>query len=259
MREPQVDAYLMCQDDVLFSEGLRNYLDESPWPTPDAGVISVYCPSHYATDQNPGFHVENRGWQSWGALAYILPAASARALLCDLRVVEHRLQGPADGLRNIDSVVGRWCKNSRRTYVVHVPSLAQHIGETSTIWNGVRNSNRRRADRFAERVDPLTIASALTSSDTNQATASQPNNDQRTDASRFPEQAWRFIAALTRHAADGLRKCSQEQVNERLAICQACPAFAGDRCQECTCRCNERRVFLNKLAWRSEVCPLGKW
>lgn len=143
MREPQADAYLLCQDDVLFSEGLRDYLEESLQPNRDAGVISVYCPSHYATGREPGFHIENRGWHSWGALAYILPAASARALLCDSKVLEHRLNGPADGLRNIDSVVGRWCRQTGKTYVVHVPSLAQHIGDTSTIWNGARNSHRR--------------------------------------------------------------------------------------------------------------------
>ncbi|WP_437194472.1 hypothetical protein [Planctomicrobium sp. SH527] len=139
LREPRADAYLMCQDDVLFSEGLRGYLEESLWPSPEAGVISVYCPNHYATNRNVGFHVENRGWQSCGALAYILPAASARALLCDLKVQEHRLNGPAEGLRNIDSVIGRWCLETGRTYLVHTPSLAQHIGEISTIWTGARN------------------------------------------------------------------------------------------------------------------------
>ncbi|MES2789511.1 MAG: hypothetical protein V4719_07810 [Planctomycetota bacterium] len=254
MREPQADAYLMCQDDVLFAAGLRKYLDESLWLNPQAGVISVYCPSHYATDRDPGFHAENRGWQSWGALAYVLPAASARALLGDGKVLEHRLNGPADGLRNIDSVVGRWCLDTGRTYLVHVPSLAQHIGDTSTIWTGARNAQRRHADRFLERVDPAALAAATASND-----IGDPQSSDQDDPSRFSGQAWRFIAALTRHAADGLRKCSQEQVNERLAICQNCPEFAGDRCGECGCHCNERRVFLNKLAWHSEVCPLGKW
>lgn len=255
LREPRVDAYLMCQDDVLFSEGLRTYLEESLWPSLEAGVISVYCPSHYARDRHPGFHIENRGWQSWGALAYVLPADSARALLGDMRVLEHRLNGPADGLRNIDSVVGRWCLETGRTYLVHTPSLAQHIGDTSTIWTGARNGKRRHADRFLERIEPQRLM----------ATASVPIEstehpaDALHDTSRFSEQAWRFIRALTRHAADGLRKCSQEQVNERLAICRGCPEFVGDRCQECGCHCNERRIFLNKLAWRSESCPLGKW
>lgn len=254
MREPQADAYLMCQDDVLFSEGLRGYLEESPWPSPDAGVISVYCPSHYAADQSPGFHVENRGWQSWGALAYALPAPSARAIVSDLRVLEHRLKGPADGMRNIDSVVGRWCRESGRSYVVHVPSLAQHIGDTSTIWNGARNSNRRRADRFVKQVAATAFAEVSSSSN-----GTEQGTRNHYDASRFTEQAWRFITALTRHAADGMRKCSEEEVNERLAICQDCSSFDGDRCKECGCQCNERRLFLNKLAWRSEVCPLGKW
>jgi len=255
MREPRADFYLVCQDDVVFSEGLRSYLDESLRPSPEAGVVSVYCPSHYATDRVPGLHVENRGWQSWGALAYALPAASARALLGDLKVLEHRLNGPAEGLRNIDSVVGRWCLETGRDYLVHVPSLAQHIGETSTIWTGARNAQCRQADRFVERIDSTDFAAAVS----HPAESTQQQAVQEQETSRFSEQAWRFVAALTRHAADGLRRCSQEQVNERLAICQNCPEFAGDRCRECGCHCNERRVFLNKLAWRSEVCPLGKW
>ena len=257
MREPRADAYLMCQDDVLFSEGLRAYLEESLWPESEVGVVSVYCPSHYAVGREPGFHAEDRGWHSWGALAYVLPADSARALLCDVRVVEHRLNGPASGLRNIDSVVGRWCREAGRSYIVHVPSLAQHIGETSTIWTGTRNSQRRRADRFMERIDPdVFTASPATSASTEIA---EQHTDDRHETSRFPEQAWRFITALTRHAADGLRKCSQEQVSGRLAVCRNCSAFRGDRCAECGCHCNDRRVFLNKLAWRSEACPLGKW
>lgn len=255
MRAPAADAYLMCQDDVLFADGLRHYLEQADWQSLDAGVISVYCPSHYATDSDPGFHVENRGWQSWGALAYLLPAASARALIGDRRVIEHRLGGPADGLRNIDSVVGRWCKSVGKNYVVHAPSLAQHIGDTSTIWRDARNGSRRQADRFLERVS----LEELNSKSPAAPIASSPSSLESAGASPFSQQAWRFITALTRHAADGLRKSSQEQLNHRLAICQNCPAFTGDRCQECSCRCNERQVFLNKLAWRSESCPLGNW
>lgn len=153
MRNPHADAYFLCQDDVLLSRGLRAYLEQTLWPAPDVGIVSVYCPSHYAVGQTKGFHIENRGWDSWGALAYIFPNPSARAVLTDPAVLNHRHHGPAEGLRNIDSLLGSFCRRRRLRYLVHVPSLAQHIGETSTIWRYGSARGQRRADRFLPDLD----------------------------------------------------------------------------------------------------------
>src|SRR5690606_452098 len=113
-------------DDVVFSPNLRSYLEESLWPAPRTGVVSVYCPSHHGRNGEPGFHVQRNGWDTWGALAYVFPNASLRAFLAHPAVVNHRQRGPAYGSRNIDSVVGQWCELSKLPYFVHVPSLAQH-------------------------------------------------------------------------------------------------------------------------------------
>ena len=155
LREPRAGAYLICQDDVLFSKGLRDYLERTLWPAPDVGVVSVYCPSHYGGDKPAGYHIEDRGWDSWGALAYVFPNPSARALLSDPLVVNHRHHGPGDGVRNIDSVAGGWCQRTGRPYFVHVPSLAQHIGTTSTIWKRAGNTGCRRAGEFLQDVGEL--------------------------------------------------------------------------------------------------------
>ncbi len=40
----KADAYLICQDDVLFASGLRSYLEQTLWPQPQTGLVSVYCP-----------------------------------------------------------------------------------------------------------------------------------------------------------------------------------------------------------------------
>lgn len=148
LREPQAEAYFLCQDDVLLARGLREYLEQTLWPASAVGVVSVYCPSHYAPGRPLGFHVEDRGWASWGALAYIFPNPSARAVLADPAVLGHRHHGPAEGLRNIDSVVGSFCQRNRLPYYVHAPSLAQHVGGTSTIWRHGAARGRRRANRF---------------------------------------------------------------------------------------------------------------
>lgn len=74
-------------------------------------------------------------------------------------------------------------------------------------------------------------------------------------------RAVNFAKALTKHALDSWRKTTEEQIQERLAICQGCESFdaAKEVCLECGCDCSAASVFMNKLAWASESCPLGKW
>ena len=148
LREPLADAYLMCQDDALFAEGARDYLERCLWPAATVGVVSIYTPTHWSTGKPRGFHVETHGWESWGALAYIFSNQSLRALLADPLFISHRHHGAASGERNIDSVVGAWCEKVGLPYFVHVPSLVQHIGETSTIWSRASASGPRFAADF---------------------------------------------------------------------------------------------------------------
>lgn len=68
-----------------------------------------------------------------------------------------------------------------------------------------------------------------------------------------------FAAALTDHVCDGMVKCEQSEIQARLEVCQQCPSFTGTHCRECGCVCNGQTTFFNKLAWRSEKCPLGRW
>lgn len=154
MRQPRAEAYMMCQDDVLFAAGLRDYLERLLWPSSDVGVVSAYCPGGYGWHERPpGFHRDERGWGSWGALAYVFPNPSARALLSDPVVINHRHQGPGNGLQHIDSVVGAWAVRTGRPYFVHVPSLTQHIGHTSTIYEPSTFRGARCARDFVPRID----------------------------------------------------------------------------------------------------------
>ena len=148
LRHPRAEAYLLCQDDVLFATDLRDYLEHTLWPAQQIGVVSIYCPSHYRQAAKPGFIREDQGWYSWGALAYIFSNPSARALLSDSMVLNHRDFGPSEGLRHIDSVVGYWCERNQLPYYVHSPSLAQHIGDSSTIYPLATASGKRQARDF---------------------------------------------------------------------------------------------------------------
>ena len=158
LRDPAADAYLMAQDDVLFSAGLRGYLERTLWPDARCGVVSVHCPSHLSAGLGLGYHALDLGWDAWGAQGYVFSNPSARALLADPLPVLHRRHGPREGLRNVDSLVGLWCRLRGRAYCVHVPSLAQHVGEASTLWPGATTFGRRRAGDFAADVAALPAA-----------------------------------------------------------------------------------------------------
>ena len=153
LRDPRADAYLLCEDDVQFSKGLRKYLEATLWPARDVGVVSLHTPSHFAVGKPRGWHVEDRGWDAWGAQAYVFPNRSARAFLSDPAVLDHRGFGPDGGRIHADCVVGAWCRRSGRPYLVHSPSLSRHTGETSTLWPADRRcTGRRQCSAFADSV-----------------------------------------------------------------------------------------------------------
>lgn len=148
MRSPHAEAYLLCQDDVLYCRGLRAYLEEHLWPATRLGVVSLHTASHQDQPHEDAFFPVSHGWSAWGAQAYVFPNAAARALLRHPRVINHRPFGPREGTCNIDSVVGQWALDSGLPYYLHSPSLTQHIGETSTLWEKASAAGRRRAATF---------------------------------------------------------------------------------------------------------------
>ena len=54
-------------------------------------------------------------------------------------------------------------------------------------------------------------------------------------------------------------RCSQEQIDERLAICNDCEYYENNQCLQCGCAISRDRVFGNKLAFKDKECPIGKW
>jgi hypothetical protein len=148
MREPEADAYMLVEDDVIFfdRQDLRAYLEDVLWPADPCGAVSLYCSSVY-TQPEPGWH-EFAGEWVWGALAFIFPRESVRQLIGDPGVLAHRTRRE-EGLEDTDALIGRW--SHRRGLPIHypTPSLVQHIGDTSSLWPAMRALGFRRADRFA--------------------------------------------------------------------------------------------------------------
>ncbi len=149
MRDPEADAFLLVQDDVIFydRQNLREHLEGVLWPADPIGLVSLYC-SQASTRPKPGWH-RIKGKLFPGALAFVFSRELAKRFVCDPLVLEHRWCHPKHGLANIDSVIGSWA--IRQGVAIHypTPSLAQHVGDTSTIWLHMRSADDRRADRFA--------------------------------------------------------------------------------------------------------------
>lgn len=70
-----------------------------------------------------------------------------------------------------------------------------------------------------------------------------------------------FFKSLFWHIYAGAPKSSQEEINHRYNICLNCDKFDAQYslCNICGCNINQKKQFLNKLAWADQECPLGKW
>jgi hypothetical protein len=141
---------LLCQDDVLLSRRAREYLETELWPASRVGAVSLYAGGPRFAQLATGFHTDASGWEARGALAYVFPNAAVRLLLGHPYVLNHRRRGPNAGMADIDGVVGAWCLASGLPAYVHAPSLARHIGDTSTIHTGAQNQGFRREATFVE-------------------------------------------------------------------------------------------------------------
>lgn len=145
--QPQADAYLIFQDDVLvhWGDALRQYLELALWPAAKPGLVSLYTPGL----------ISQRGWHripptwDWGTLAIIFPNVLAKAYLSDPEVVRNSLPTRPGEHRPIPEIVRKWVRRSRLDVWCPSPSLTQHIGSTSTIWPHAGLSRKRSAPWFS--------------------------------------------------------------------------------------------------------------
>ena len=70
-----------------------------------------------------------------------------------------------------------------------------------------------------------------------------------------------FLYSLFWHVYRGFPKSSQELINDRYQICSSCDYFDlhNSQCLVCGCNINNKKIFMNKLAWADQQCPTGKW
>lgn len=70
-----------------------------------------------------------------------------------------------------------------------------------------------------------------------------------------------FSKALFWHIYAGFPKSSQSLIDQRFDICSSCDMFDhnNSQCLHCGCNINKEKIFMNKLAWSDQKCPLEKW
>lgn len=94
------------------------------------------------------------------------------------------------------------------------------------------------------------------------APALAPAPTKCTDQTPLPPlliRGWNFAWAMARWAGSGFEMRTQDEINERLAICQDCIHLVDNHCDLCGCACVETNQAMNKLALKTEKCPIGKW
>lgn len=72
-------------------------------------------------------------------------------------------------------------------------------------------------------------------------------------------KAKNFAAATVNHVASGMHRCTDEQIEERFAICQGCEYYVDNACSKCGCKIARDKAIISKLAWAEQSCPVGKW
>lgn len=71
-----------------------------------------------------------------------------------------------------------------------------------------------------------------------------------------------FIKSLFFHVYAGFPKSTQDEINIRFSICtNGCDMYntKDSSCMMCGCNVNNKKKFMNKLAWADQECPIGKW
>jgi hypothetical protein len=133
---------MILQDDAIWSLGSSEMLlvQMRKRQDPRTGIISPYTsPAVVKKDFVDGWNECRAGWDFWGALAFCMKRVAAEELLRHPRFMKH-----AQPLQ-VDAVVAASMLDLGRPSFVHVPSLVDHIGNTSTIG---RSGGGRRGYRF---------------------------------------------------------------------------------------------------------------
>lgn len=136
---------LVVQDDAIWAPGSAHVLIAEIHKRQDqrTGFLSPYVTDKDVTEEfTDGWNECHSGWQFYGALTFCVERAAAAELLHHPRFANHTSK------KQVDAVVAASMIDLGRPSFVHVPSLVDHVGTTSTIEN---NSAHLRGYRFRQK------------------------------------------------------------------------------------------------------------
>jgi len=129
---PQATHFALFQDDVLLCKGVRQYIEQGEYPKKAYLNLCNYKENEELADGKKGWYPSNQ--KGRGAQALVFSRHSFAGLLGTNRIAERALC-VKNGWRNIDGGVSLSANALGYTELVHMPSLAEHIGTKSTIGN----------------------------------------------------------------------------------------------------------------------------
>jgi hypothetical protein len=138
---------LIVQDDAIWFPGSADILriQMAARQEQRTGFLSPYVTAKDVADTFvDGWNEYRGGWNLWGAIALCMKRDAAEDLLRHSRFVQHQ------GTQQVDAVVAASMLDLGYPSYVHVPSLVDHVGETSTIGHDDVAGNLR-GHRFGER------------------------------------------------------------------------------------------------------------
>jgi hypothetical protein len=200
LKQPEADAYMLLQDDVVpYDRGsLRDYLERVLWPGERPGLISLFHTGHETT---PGWRRAETNWD-WGAQAHVLSPGAARALVSDNELSRSVLAASAENHIPIPELIYDWVMRKGIDTWYSIPSLTQHIGNTSTIWMDAAISGGRRASWFSGSVE--------TEFEAGESLAD------------FPEEVFPCHAEFRDHYDECVRRGREWMRELRVVFCGAC-------------------------------------
>ena len=131
---------------MLGSSATRQYLESFLWPDDGACIASLYCSTKYV-QETAGWHKFDKSWV-WGAVAFVFSRDALKAFISSPIVFDHRELPDDQGLIEIDVLIGKVAVALDIPIYYPSPSLVQHIGTISTLWDTARAVNGRRASQF---------------------------------------------------------------------------------------------------------------
>ncbi len=145
---PEAQALMLVQDDAYWPGHLpvREYLEQCLWPGTDPGLVSAWC----CTDDTAlvsGWHPIHRPWR-FGAVVFIFSRETAERFIHDPLMQRACNSRPENHSGGLSMLIGDWAARVGVVVYYPTPSLVQHLGEVSTIWENSRAVGVRRASRF---------------------------------------------------------------------------------------------------------------